>query len=153
MRPQVLRLTAAGQVGEALEFVRRLPNPTADDITAQSELEATAANRDVALRLAQEIIRRGQPPNLVARALVVSARIHLYSGDSSQGQQQFLRARDLANESGEPALAAYALGQHLEALLRYVSLEAAVGRTERVPPGRPTGWNALFTSCDAPSPC
>jgi DNA-binding NtrC family response regulator len=127
VRPPIARLTAAGLVSEALDYLRRLPAPTAEDITVQSELETIAANRDVALRLAQDVIRRGQPPHLIARALVVSARIQLYSGDSSQGQQQFLRARELANDSGDPSLAAYALGQHLESLLRYVSLEAAVG--------------------------
>ncbi len=118
---------AAGQVSEALDCLRKLSNPSTEDITAQSELEAASANRDVAQQLAEEVIRRGTHPAMTVRALVVCARIHLYSGDSAQGQQQFLRARDLANDTGDAGLSAYVLGQHLDSLLRYVSLEATVG--------------------------
>jgi DNA-binding NtrC family response regulator len=90
-------------------------------------LEAAAANRDVAIELATEVIRRKTHAHLMVRALVVSARVHLYAGNTALGSQQFAQARDICGELNDPALTAFAIGQHVDALLRYVSLEAAVG--------------------------
>ncbi|MEZ5290765.1 MAG: sigma-54 dependent transcriptional regulator [Vicinamibacterales bacterium] len=63
----------------------------------------------------------------MVRALVVSGRLNYFLGKPSLGQQRFRRARELASEGPDPALHALAVGQHLEALMRFVSLEAAVG--------------------------
>ncbi|MGE0815902.1 MAG: sigma 54-interacting transcriptional regulator [Vicinamibacterales bacterium] len=63
----------------------------------------------------------------MVRALVVSGRLNFFLGKPALGQQRFRKARELAAEGPDPALLALAVGQHLEALLRFVSLEAAVG--------------------------
>ena len=127
MRPTLSRLVNQGLVAEALALARTISSPTLEERALRCELELLASNRDAALRLADELSSREAPSQSVARALVVAGRAEFYFGRLAEGQHRFLRAKEVASHLGDPSIVAIVLGSHIEALLRYVSLEAAVG--------------------------
>lgn len=127
MRSSIEQLAATGQVGEALELLRRLANPSPELRILRAELESLASNRTVAAKIADDVASRPGPPAAVVRALVLSGRLSFYSGRVSEGQQRFNSAKELAADSNDAYIEAFAVGQHIESLMRFVGLEAAVG--------------------------
>jgi DNA-binding NtrC family response regulator len=123
----IARLAATGRVAEALSLLRQVARPSPELKALRSELEWFSGNRDVALRLADEVSVSGGSAKAVVRSLAVSGRLNLFAGRTGVGQQQFLRARELAQTDQDPGLLAYATGMHLETLLRFVGLEGVVG--------------------------
>jgi len=128
VRSSIERLADAGQVAEALRQLRQLSNPSLELRALWAELEALASNRELALRLATEVsAASGATSSATVRALTVSGRLNYFSGKSVEGQQQFSRARDIAANANNAELEALVLGEHVQSLLRFVGLEAAVG--------------------------
>ncbi|MBP7775830.1 MAG: sigma 54-interacting transcriptional regulator [Acidobacteria bacterium] len=127
MRAPVERLAEAGYVSQALKQLRLLNNPSLELRALRAELEALASNRDVAMKLANEVAASSGATAAVVRGLTVSGRLNYYSGRVLEGQQQFGRARELAVQINDAELEALALGEYIQSLLRFVGLEAAVG--------------------------
>ena len=127
MRTTLHRLVNQGLVAEPLALARSLGSLTLEERVLRCELELLASNREAALKLAGDIFSREAPSRQVVRALVVAGRVEFYFGRISEGQQRFLRAKELASQLGDPSMVASTLGSYIGALLRYVSLEAAVG--------------------------
>jgi DNA-binding NtrC family response regulator/tetratricopeptide (TPR) repeat protein len=124
----ITRLASAGEVAQALALLRNLDHPSIELRALQCELEALGGNTATATRLAQEVISRSSSSTASVRALIVAGRIGLFSGDKVKGEHLLRKAVESAQAGQDPGLLAHAIGQQLEAHLRFVGLEAVVGQ-------------------------
>lgn len=131
MRAPVEHLAAIGNVTEALKHLRQVTNPSLELKVLRAELEALASHRELALDLATSVASSAGPAGVIVRALAVAGRLHYFSGNTLEGRHQFDRAVDIAAHSGDAELEALALGGHIQSLLRFIGLEAAVGGISR----------------------
>ena len=127
VRTGVAALLQQGKISEALAQVRRLPAPSLEDRVVQCELEALSSNREVALEIASDVAAKSNDPSALVRVLVVAGRICFFAGEIAEGQRRYARARDIASRNQDSGLVALAVGRHVEAVLRYLGLDAVAG--------------------------